>query len=114
MNIAGFIPVGFVFMAYFSSIRQDGHAASLVILLGFFAKSQHRNAAVVSADSRFRNDGPTYEYDGHCIGSRPLPPGRPCKPSWRESFRMSSAIRRLRRKVRAADGSETETQLFRA
>ena len=35
MNIAGFMPVGFVFMAYFSSVRQDGHAASLVILLGF-------------------------------------------------------------------------------
>ena len=35
MNIAGFIPVGFVFMAYFSSVRQNGHAVSLVILLGF-------------------------------------------------------------------------------
>jgi hypothetical protein len=35
MNIAGFIPVGFVFLAYFSSVRQNGHAASLVILLGF-------------------------------------------------------------------------------
>jgi hypothetical protein len=37
MNVAGFIPVGFIFMAYFSSVRQDEHAASKVILLGFLA-----------------------------------------------------------------------------
>lgn len=35
MNIAGFIPVGFVFMAYFSSVRQAGRAVPAVVLLGF-------------------------------------------------------------------------------
>jgi VanZ family protein len=36
VNIIGFMPVGFVFFAYFSSVRPINHAALAVVLLGFF------------------------------------------------------------------------------
>ena len=36
VNIGGFVPVGFVFFAYFSSVRRNGHPALVAILLGFF------------------------------------------------------------------------------
>jgi hypothetical protein len=36
INILGFVPVGFVFFAYFSSVKRLGQPAPLVILLGFF------------------------------------------------------------------------------
>lgn len=36
VNIGGFVPVGFVFFAYFSSVRHIGRPALVVVLLGFF------------------------------------------------------------------------------
>lgn len=36
INILGFVPVGFVFFAYFSSVKRPGQPALLAILLGFF------------------------------------------------------------------------------
>ena len=35
VNVAGFIPVGFVFMAYFSSVRNIQRSALVVIMIGF-------------------------------------------------------------------------------
>jgi glycopeptide antibiotics resistance protein len=35
-NIGGFVPVGFVFFAYFSSVKRSGRPALVVILLGLF------------------------------------------------------------------------------
>jgi hypothetical protein len=35
VNVAGFIPVGFVFMAYFSSVRNLQRSALVVIMVGF-------------------------------------------------------------------------------
>src|ERR1019366_3552233 len=35
VNVAGFIPVGFVFMAYFSSVRNLQRSALVVIIVGF-------------------------------------------------------------------------------
>jgi hypothetical protein len=35
VNVAGFMPVGFVFMAYFSSVRNVRRSALVVIILGF-------------------------------------------------------------------------------
>jgi glycopeptide antibiotics resistance protein len=34
VNVVGFMPVGFVFFAYFSSVKRIGHPAVTVILLG--------------------------------------------------------------------------------
>jgi hypothetical protein len=36
VNIGGFVPVGFVFSAYFSIVKRTGRVALVVILLGFF------------------------------------------------------------------------------
>src|ERR1035437_257085 len=36
VNIGGFVPVGFVFLAYFSSVRRIERPALVVVLLGFF------------------------------------------------------------------------------
>lgn len=36
INIAGFMPMGFCFVAYFSSVRAIGKAAAATIVLGFF------------------------------------------------------------------------------
>jgi hypothetical protein len=36
VNIGGFVPVGFVFLAYFSSVKPTRRAGVIVVLLGFF------------------------------------------------------------------------------
>jgi hypothetical protein len=36
VNVGGFVPVGFVFFAYFSSVKPTKRAALVVVLLGFF------------------------------------------------------------------------------
>lgn len=36
VNVFGFMPVGFVFFAYFSSVKRIGHPVLVVVLLGFF------------------------------------------------------------------------------
>ncbi|MBZ5614915.1 MAG: VanZ family protein [Acidobacteriia bacterium] len=36
VNIGGFVPLGFAFYAYFSSVKRTGRAALLVVTLGFF------------------------------------------------------------------------------